>query len=252
MLGEVIDICRELMITHPAAEEVRGYISDRISPKGQEEFEIGYFPNYKELSLLTDMFDEKELVNSGLFHYRFNDEEACLKLHSSLEDHNLVMPYKDVYGRAIALVGRSILSDKERESERIPKYRNTKFQKSNHLFGMWRAKNSIIRQNYAFVVEGQFDCITSIMNGVENCVCVGSSSLSFQQFCLLNRYTDRVILLFDNDAAGEKGAARAIEKFGKYAQFRVAGVPDGYKDLDQFLIQEGRAGTEYLQGLASF
>jgi len=250
MLEEVVKVCEELMKEHPAAQEIKSYVSNRISLEGQKEFQVGYFPNYQELSLLTSIFDEKDLVNSGLFHYRFDEEESCLKLHSSLEDHNLIMPYKDIYGKTIALVGRSILSDKVREDKKISKYKNTKFSKSEHLFGMWKAKKSIVRDNHAFIVEGQFDCITSIMNGVENCVCIGSSSMSFHQFCLINRYTDRITLLFDNDAAGEKGAERAIEKFGKYAKFKVAAVPDGFKDLDQFLIQEGKSGTQYLQELA--
>ena len=52
-----------------------------------------------------------------------------------MSDYNLVMPYRDVYGRIIGIVGRSILSDNERKNKNIAKYKNTHFAKRSNLFG---------------------------------------------------------------------------------------------------------------------
>lgn len=248
LLQNITNICYNLLQTHPAAEKVREYLKPRLSPKAQEEFQLGYFPDKQHLNLITDLVSEEELTSSGLFYYRMLYGEKLLT--AALSHHNLVMPYKDSYSNIVAMVGRSVLTDLERKENKIPKYKNTLFKKTNHLFGLWRAKESIINKNYVFVVEGQFDCMNAIMNGIENCVCLGSGNMNFNQFAMLARYTDKIIMLLDNDEAGRKGAEKAEREFGKLAQIVNCHIPEGYKDLDQFILAEGNGAKEYLEGLA--
>ena len=242
MLQDIVKICQELLDC-PQAGSAKEYAESRISKNMMDYFKIGYFPKSNELYLITDYLKEKNLINSGLFYYRFSEEEGNFVLHSTLEQHNLIMPYKDSYGKTIAIVGRSILSEKEREYKKISKYKNTKFFKSDHLFNLYRAKEAIVKNNCVFVVEGQFDCITAINYGIDNCVCIGSSNMSFAQFAILSRYTNRIILLLDNDDAGRNGMDRAVKKFG----VKEGKIPDGYKDLDQFLMEEGKDAKEHIE-----
>jgi DNA primase len=245
LLESIVHISEELLASFQPAQEVREYLNERISPEMQKEFQLGYFPSKENLSLLTDIIGEKRLVDAELFHYRINYGEK--RLAASLEDHNLIMPYKNAYGRIVGIVGRTILSETERKAQRISKYKNTEFKKANHLFGLWRAKKSILENRCVFVVEGQFDYMNAVSAGIDNCVCLGSGSLSFTQMALLSRYTENIVMLLDNDEAGRKGAEKAMTNFRHRAKISIAAIPDGYKDLDQFVSSEGKKAKEYLQ-----
>lgn len=245
MLNEIVELGQELLNTHPNAKSIKDYLNTRISNQAQKDFQMGYFPNPDNFKLITNTLKEDDLIKSGLFYYKIFDGDKSLG--SSMENHNLIMPYKDAYGRIIGLVGRSILSDTERKLTKISKYKNTSFIKANHLFGLYKAKEAIIKENCVFVVEGQFDCITAISNGIENCVCLGSGSMTFNQFSLLTRYTDNIVMLLDNDEAGNLGMNRAISNFGGKANIRKACLPDGYKDLDQFISSDSDAAREFLK-----
>lgn len=247
MLDQITKICQELLKSHPYADQVREYLDERLPGKTQDDFQMGFFPSSTALHLLVDVIGEENLAKSDLFYYRILDGEKLLS--SCLENHNMVMPYKDAYGKIIGLVGRTILPEKEFKSLKISKYKNSSFEKRNHLFGLYKAKQSIIKENRVYVVEGQFDCIRAISSGIENCVCLGSSSMTFHQFAMLARYTDNIILLLDNDEAGMVGMDRAISKFGKLINIKKACVPEGYKDLDQFLESEGKRAKEFVHKL---
>jgi DNA primase len=248
MLEQVTKICQELLIDLPAASEVREYLDKRINREVQEEFQMGYFPNSDNLHLVSNIIGEEKLVKSELFYYRFLEGERTLA--SILENHNMIMPYKNAYGKTIALVGRTVLPDSEFKLLNIPKYKNSHFKKKNHLFGLYRAKSSIIKEDSVYVVEGQFDCIRAMTNGIENCVCLGSGNMTFNQFATLTRYTDNIIMLLDNDKAGNEGMDKAMANYGKHANIIKACVPEGYKDLDQFIESEGDRAKEFIKSLA--
>lgn len=222
---EISNYCRELLLNFPEAKETLYYANNRISISCQEKFSFGYFPSFKHLQILISSIGEKSLVENKLL-YPTNSQHK--ERHSPMENHNLVMPYRDVYGNIVALVGRAIFDFK-------PKYKNTIFQKGNHLFGLYEAKKSIIKNKSVFVVEGQFDCISAYNKGIENIVALGSSNMTFEQFALLTRYTNNITLLLDNDDAGKIGADKIVRSFGKYANIKNMALPDNYKDIDEFL-----------------
>lgn len=248
MLEQVTKICQDLLYNFPCAEPVREYLDARLDREIQNEFQMGYFPGPDHLHLLIDVVGEEALVKSKLFHYRIREQQQTLA--SILEDHNLVMPYINGYGTTtIALVGRTVLPDNQFKALHIPKYKNTSFRKKNHLFGLHKAKKAILEEDCVYVVEGQFDCIRAMSNGINNCVCLGSGSMAFTQFAMLMRYTNNIIMLLDNDKAGNEGMDKAILNFGKRANIIKACIPEGYKDLDQFLESEGARAKEFIKGL---
>lgn len=236
-LDTVAIACRSLLTDSIAAEACRSYLDGRLNRDTQEAFDFGYFPGMDDLSLLTSAVGEDILLEEGLMYRRDVKDAQSIRLFtiSFFEHHPIVMPYRDAYGRVIALVGRSLLNDAERDQIGVPKYKNTTFTKGHHLFGLNEAKHTILKDDCVYVVEGQFDVIKAFEKGLNNVVAVGSSNMSGYQLGLLCRYTTNIVLLFDNDDAGRAGADKAMGKFAEYAAIKNACLPIGYKDLDEFL-----------------
>lgn len=234
---DVIGCCRDLLINFPDARDVAEYADKRLSKAGQERFSFGYFPSHKNLQALAAIVGEDRLIELELVYAKIIQDGVSSRkvLHSNLEKHNLIIPYRDVYGNIIAVVGRTVLDDDQRKKIDIPKYKNTSFPKGSHLFGLFEAKDSIIQNNLAFVVEGQFDCITASDKGLTNIVALGSSGMSFEQFALLTRYTNNIVMMLDNDEAGKAGMDRVIKLYHKHANIKRAVLPKPFKDIDEYL-----------------
>lgn len=232
---EVTAACRKLLLgNHPAVLEAKSYLNGRLSKESQEKYQFGFFPGKKHLDMLTNIVDIEKLMNLNLVYPRYA-MEGIIYDKVSLNDHNLVMPYKDVYGNIIAFVGRSLLSDEEMKEKGIPKYKNSQFSKSLNVFGLDRAKSSIITQDHVILVEGQFDCITASEYGFNNVVALGSAALTMYQLALLKRYTNNIYLALDNDNAGRLGVDKILNRYSRIANFKKISFPAEYKDIDAYL-----------------
>ena len=237
LFSEVISACSTLLKHSPIAEETRIYLNSRCSHYTQNEFSFGYFPKESELHHLLSILDdgEKKLSTLGLLYKKTTISDGIYLKNNGLqlENHNLILPYKNLYGDIIALVGRTLLP-KEKQIN-IPKYKNTNFIKRNHLFGLNKSKKAILKKNAVFIVEGQFDFISCYKNGFQNTVAVGSANLSKNQFYLLKRYTNNLYFIFDNDTAGNKGYEKAQTKYSNYANIQKVTLPKEFKDIDEYL-----------------
>lgn len=246
----IVTACQYLLYNCPEAEEHLSYLDSRVDRKIQEEFQFGYFPGSDKLSLLIPLVGESLLNDLGLVQRREyqNSIYGSRITTSYFEYHQLIMPYKDLYGSAIGLVGRSLLSDDKRKNLAVPaKYKNTSFSKGNHMFGLFEAKQSILERDIVYVVEGQFDVIKGFEKGVKNIVGIGSSNLTFHQVSLLCRYTKNICLLLDNDEAGESGRKKIVEKYSRYANIiNKLYIPKGYKDIDEYLKENDFDQLSYL------
>jgi DNA primase len=164
------------------------------------------------------------------------------KVHSCyFEEYPLMMPFRNIYGQVVGLVGRTLLDEDERKKRKLSKYKNTSesslFKKGNLLFGLYENKKAILDLGEVFVVEGQFDVIKAMEKGFRNIVALGNSSMSDYQFSVISRYTSNICLLLDNDVAGDKGRKRIIKKFGEFANIRDFYIPDGFKDIDEYITK---------------
>src|SRR5271166_4130508 len=233
----VIKSCSDLLDSFPDAKQVAEYLDGRLSKQAQKDFAFGYFPTNANLQTLVSAVGNDILKDLALIYDRahHNGYELIRERHATLEDHNLVMPYRDAYGNVMGIVGRSILDDGARAGTNIPKYKNTSFDKRQHLFGLFEAKKSIVENKLVFIVEGQFDCISAHDKGMKNVVALGSSSMTVEQCALLLRYTNNFALLLDNDDGGKSGRERIVKNYTQYANISNAKLPDGFKDLDEFL-----------------
>jgi len=174
----------------------RGLTTETIN-----KFEIGLFPQN-----LRDLFaaaDPKDLRAAGLIK---NASVSMFKIH------NLIMPIKDVYGNYLALAGRTLLTEEERKKINAPKYMNSVYKKSQHLFGLNFAKNKIIEKNIVYVVEGYFDVITPHQKGFDNVVATCGAFLSIRHVALLARYTNNIVVIMDNEPEAQEKARKSVEK----------------------------------------
>ncbi len=248
MLTNIVEACSFLLNNHPEAQNCKEYLDSRLNLESQNNFQFGYFPNLSNIDILTSLVGEDALFEHSLLYTRdIEDSLFPRKIKFSFfEDHPLIMPYKDVYGNVIALVGRSLLSDIERSEKKIFKYKNTTFNKSKHLFGLYENKQDIVEKGCAFIVEGQFDTIKAVQHGFKNIVCLGGSDMSAAQFALITRYTNNLCLLLDNDEAGNKARKKIKEKYGEFAHITNFYLPEPYKDIDEYLSQNSYQDINFI------
>lgn len=263
MLDKIVESCRFLLKDFPEAQACRDYIDSRISRESQELFRFGWFPDTQNLSVLLELVNESDLSigdNKKLIWSSSVEDAMGIRniLKSYFKDNPLIFPYRNAYGKVVALVGRSLLSKEDMDSEnetrvkdkKITKYKNTPeseyFKKGNLLFGLYENKQHILDQNCVYVVEGQFDVIKAVEKGLRNIIALGTSSMTPYQFSVISRYTNNIILLLDNDEAGEKGRKLINSKFGKYANIQNFYIPESYKDIDEYLTHNGTDSPSFI------
>jgi len=158
--------------------------------------------------------------------------------------NRLIIPIRNESGKIVAFGGR-LLGPGE------PKYLNSPespiYSKSRILYGFELAKPAIRQNGLAILMEGYFDCIQAYQAGIDEAVACCGTSLTATHARLLRRYTDRVVVNFDPDAAGEAAAARSIDLLIEEGfQVSVLSLPSG-KDPDRFILEVG--GEAYRQRL---
>jgi len=236
MLDNIIESCQYLLNNYPDAQACRDYLDSRLNTESQSFFQFGYFPNESNIKVLTTIIGDDTLRSLELEYSKdIEDALSPRKINFSFfENYPIVMPFKDAYGKIVAIVGRTLLSEEERKEKKIAKYKNTKFTKGNNLFGLYENKQHIIEQDSVYIVEGQFDVIKANEKGLRNIVALGSGNMTPYQFSIISRYTNNIFLLLDNDEAGVKGRKAIIKKYGSLANIRDFYLSDEYKDVDEF------------------
>lgn len=164
----------------------------------------------------------------------------------------IVIPIFDVYDRMLALSVRPATDD-EKVLDEYLKYWNESYDKGAHMFGLNRAKHSIVRDRFAICVEGQFDVMACHSYGLTNVVGVLGGAFTSWHAMLLKKWTHNVVFLFDGDSAGKKHAERAMAEIAAYSypsetnkvrssshtlRGMACAMPDG-KDPASFLVKNG-------------
>ena len=187
------------------AQKARDYLSQRkLGGQVPKKWNLGFAPGRSSLVrfLSSKGFSADEMIEANV---------AVQRDGGRLNDrfYNRVMfPINNQQGECIAFGGRVI-------GQGEPKYLNSQdtplFHKSNVLFGMDKAKNSMVSLGTAIVVEGYTDVIMMHESGIENAVATLGTALTIQHIRLIARYASkRIVYLFDGDAAGQRAADRAL------------------------------------------
>jgi DNA primase len=148
----------------------------------------------------------------------------------------VTFPIADVRGRVVGFGARS-LGDEE------PKYLNSPetalFRKGDLLFGLDRARDEALRTRTLAVMEGYMDVIMAHQHGVRTAVAGLGTAFTPSHAALMGRFADRVVLVYDADAAGKRAADRALAVLLETdLDVRVAVLPEG-KDPCDLLVLRG-------------
>lgn len=226
-------------LSQPQGEKALDYlkVQRQLTAETIATFQLGYSPEGWE-TLYRYLVEQKRypvalVEQAGLIKARQNGSGY----YDQFRDR-LMIPIFDSQGRAIAFGSRSLGNEQ-------PKYLNSPdtplFEKGKTLFALHRAKQAIIQQDLAIVVEGYFDAIALHAAGITNVVACLGTALSQEQIKLLLRYSEskQIIFNFDADQAGIKATQRAIEEinslvYSGQVNLKILNLPDG-KDADEFL-----------------
>jgi DNA primase len=231
----------------PSADIARAYVQRRgIVPATVESWEIGYAPEgwdalhvaLTKRGIADDLLDAAGLLSKnerGGKYDRFRNR--------------VMFPIRDVQGRVIGFAGRVLPLPDGTDPKDVGKYVNSPetavYKKANVLFGLDKARQDIRRQGVAVVVEGNLDCITAHQAGFANVVASSGTAFTAEQLALLKRFCDRLVLSFDNDAAGDQAVRRSIDA-AVAAGFavRVLRLPAGMKDPDDCIRKDPAGWTQ--------
>lgn len=234
LLRKVVKACQHLLITSDKAIIARRYLNSRLDKEDQMSWKFGYFPTDDNLNDLLSMVNKSDLEILRLYYPKFINGGSAP--HGHFSDHNLIMPFYNDHGDIISLVGRCLLSEEEMLKTDIRKYNySIGWGKNLFTYGLNKARDSIIKKNCVICVEGQFDAINLHAHGITNSVAFGWANITRYQMFQIHRYTNNIIVMFDNDEAGQKGKRRVKEKYKDIANIKLISPPEGFKDIDEFL-----------------
>ena len=186
------------------------YIKDRhITSTTVSQFTLGFFPTgtkaIQELisCILNKGFSTQDLINE---HILFQKKDL---LFSPFENR-IMFPIKDHLGQTCGFGGRVFKPNDQR-----PKYYNSKetpyFKKGKILFGFDLAKQTIQKQQTAFIVEGYTDCIAMFQHGYKNSVATLGTSCTIDHLKQLSKHAQTIYVLYDADAAGKQAILRLTD-----------------------------------------
>ncbi|MFK7788646.1 MAG: DNA primase [Phycisphaeraceae bacterium] len=232
----------------PEAEKVREYVTNRgISDDMVARFQIGYAPHsWHALSeeITAKRFDKPAFEAAGLIA---NGQRG---MYDKLR-HRLIFPICDDMGRAIAFGGRTLPGNELDDPTVDAKYLNSPetllFNKSRTLYGLDLAKKAIIDAKTAVIVEGYTDVVACHQHERCNVIAALGTAFTTEHATKLRRFCEKVVLVFDGDAAGHKAADRAVEVLlTSEIDVAVVILPEG-KDPDELLAQpDGEASWDAL------
>ncbi len=201
-----------------------GYSLDQRDALYQQAIRKGYKKEYLEKTGLVIAYE------NGNVNDRFRGR--------------VIFPVHSLSGKVVAFGGRVLKKD-----EKTAKYVNSPespiYHKSNELYGIYFAKQAIVKADRCYLVEGYTDVISMHQSGVENVVASSGTALTHGQIRLIHRFTNNITVLYDGDAAGIKAAIRGIDLLlDEGMNVKVVLLPDG-EDPDSFA--RSHSATEFTE-----
>ena len=241
----------EEQLRGPEGAVAREYLAGRgLTPEGIKTFRVGWAPD--SFNALRDrlggMADDETLRASGLFSSKEQGDGTQGHIYDKFRKR-VMFPIANESGRVIAFTGRTL----ETGEKAGPKYFNSPetplYSKSLVLFNLDKAKAAIRHAEFALLVEGQMDCISVFLRGIQNVIATSGTAFTEQQVAHLKRHTSQVLVNFDPDAAGGNAAEKSIALLTEEG-FNIKIVTlDGGLDPDRFIRERGvEAYTQALKG----
>ena len=194
------------------------------------KFGLGYSPERRDAyakKAAADGFNPKLVDKTGLC-FTTEDGRQLDRFWG-----RVMFPVHTVSGKVVAFGGRVM-----QNNPKVGKYINSPeseiYHKSDHLYGIYFAKQAIIQKDFCIMVEGYLDVISLHQAGIKNVVASSGTSLTIEQIRLVHRFTNNMLLLYDGDKAGIKASLRGIDMLLREGlNIKVALLPDG-EDPDSY------------------
>ena len=218
-----------------AGVRARQQLADRgLNQATINQLALGYAPPARDAlfnRLIKHGFSQGLLSQSGVVVHRESGEVI------DRFRNRIIVPISRDTGSIIAFGGRSM------DADQVPKYLNSPetaiYSKGRTLYGLHLTKDAIRKLGYAVLVEGYFDFAQVFQSEAAPVVASCGTALTSQQAQLLRRFTSKIVLSFDPDAAGQGAAARSCELLVKEG-FDVNVIRlDRGEDPDTFIRRKG-------------
>ena len=218
----------------------RGFRDDII-----KKFQLGFstesrdalFQEAKKKGYNTDY-----LVKTGLCYTR-DDGQVRDRFWG-----RVIFPVHTLSGKVVAFGGRVLNTADKKVAKYVNSPESEIYHKSRELYGIYFAKQAIVKQDKCFLVEGYTDVISMHQAGVENVVASSGTALTSGQIRMIHRFTNNITVLYDGDWAGIKASIRGIDMLLEEGMnIKVMLLPDG-DDPDSFARKHN--ATEFQEYIA--
>ena len=219
----------------------RGFRDDII-----KKFQLGFSTESRD-ALFQEAkkkgFNTDYLVKTGLCYTRDDGQ---------LRDRfwgRVMFPVHTLSGKVVAFGGRVLNTADKKVAKYVNSPESEIYHKSRELYGIYFAKQAIVKQDKCFLVEGYTDVISMHQAGVENVVASSGTSLTSGQIRMIHRFTNNITVLYDGDMAGIKASIRGIDMLLEEGMnIKVMLLPDG-DDPDSFARKHN--ATEFQEYIAA-
>jgi len=231
----------EEQLRSPAGATAREYLAGRgLTPEGIKIFRIGYSPDsFNALrDRLSGVADAETLRASGLFSQKEQGDGTLGPIYDRFRKR-VMFPIANEGGRVIAFTARTLETGDKAGAKYINSPETPLYTKGQVLFNLDKAKSVIRQAGFALLVEGQMDCISVFLRGIQNVIATSGTAFTEQQVAILRRHTSNLVVNFDPDAAGANAAEKSIALLTEEG-FSIRLVTlDGGLDPDRFIRERG-------------
>ena len=231
----------EEQLRGPGGALAREYLAGRgMTAEGIKTFRIGYAPDgfHGLHEHLKGMSDEETLRASGLFSSKEQGDGGQGPIYDRFRKR-VMFPISNEGGREIAFTARTLETGEKAGAKYINSPETPLYSKGQVLFNLDKAKPAIRALEFALLVEGQMDCISVFLAGIQNVIATSGTAFTEQQVAILRRHTSNVIVNFDPDTAGANAAEKSIALLTEEG-FTVKIVTlEGGLDPDRFIRERG-------------
>ena len=236
-LYDLIDLANKYFINNLNSKDgifAKNYlIKERcLNEKTIEEFKIGLALPDNNLNkiLLSKKYTEKEIVDLSLANMTDN---GLLDLFRN----RITFPINDERGNTVAFSAR--IFNGEDSSKYINSKESVIFKKGNILFNYDKARNETSKTKSIIICEGQMDAIRIYSSGIKNVCATMGTALTKEHISLLKKLNSKIILMMDNDSAGEKSTLLNGEELEKAGLEVLVVRLSGEKDPDSYILKNG-------------
>jgi DNA primase len=231
----------EEQLAGPEGATARAYLSGRgLAPDGVKKFRIGYAPDsfHALEQQLGSLADAETLRASGLFSSKEQGDGSQGPLYDRFRKR-VMFPIANESGRVIAFTARTLETGDKAGAKYINSPETPLYIKGQVLFNLDKAKSAIRQAEFALLVEGQMDCISVFLRGIQNVIATSGTAFTEQQVAILKRHTSQILANFDPDDAGQNAAAKTIALLTEEGfTIKLVTLEDGL-DPDRFIRERG-------------